>query len=76
MTLTPCFNSLLWDGALQPPFQRPIGGHEALIRFFAERLSELELVATGKRGITENRIRGWLHPIQGHPARFQTPCVW
>ncbi|NQV10967.1 MAG: Red carotenoid-binding protein [Cyanobacteria bacterium] len=39
------------DGALQPPFQRPIVGHTALLRFFREDCQNLSLLP--ERGITE-----------------------
>jgi len=39
------------DGALQPPFQRPIVGQEALLRFFREDCQNLTLLP--ERGITE-----------------------
>ncbi len=39
------------DGALQPPFQRPIVGHDALLRFFREDCQNLKLLP--ERGIVE-----------------------
>ncbi len=39
------------DGALQPPFQRPIVGQDALLRFFREDCQNLRLLP--ERGITE-----------------------
>lgn len=39
------------DGALQPPFQRPIVGQDALLRFFREDCQNLKLLP--ERGITE-----------------------
>jgi hypothetical protein len=39
------------DGALQPPFQRPIVGQDALLRFFREDCQNLTLLP--ERGITE-----------------------
>lgn len=39
------------DGALQPPFQRPIVGHDALLRFFREDCQNLKLLP--ERGIIE-----------------------
>jgi len=39
------------DGALQPPFQRPIVGKEAVLRFFREDCQNLKLLPD--RGVTE-----------------------
>ena len=39
------------DGALQPPFQRPIVGQDALLRFFREDCQNLKLLP--ERGIVE-----------------------
>ncbi len=39
------------DGALQPPFQRPIVGKDAILRFFKEDCQNLKLIPT--QGITE-----------------------
>jgi hypothetical protein len=39
------------DGALQPPFQKPIFGQDALLRFFREDCLNLKLLP--ERGITE-----------------------
>ncbi|NJL46890.1 MAG: SnoaL-like domain-containing protein [Leptolyngbyaceae cyanobacterium SM2_5_2] len=39
------------DGALQPPFQRPIVGKEAVLRFFREECQNLRLIP--ERGVTE-----------------------
>lgn len=39
------------DGALQPPFQQPIVGQDALLRFFREDCQNLKLLP--ERGITE-----------------------
>jgi Orange carotenoid protein, N-terminal/Nuclear transport factor 2 (NTF2) domain len=39
------------DGALQPPFQRPIVGKEAVLKFFREECQNLKLLP--ERGITE-----------------------
>jgi Orange carotenoid protein, N-terminal/Nuclear transport factor 2 (NTF2) domain len=39
------------DGALQPPFQRPIVGKEAVLRFFREECQNLKLLP--ERGIIE-----------------------
>jgi hypothetical protein len=39
------------DGALQPPFQRPIVGTEAVLRFFREECQNLRLLP--ERGVSE-----------------------
>ncbi len=39
------------DGALQPPFQRPIVGRDAVLRFFREECQNLKLIP--ERGIVE-----------------------
>ncbi|MFP4298571.1 MAG: orange carotenoid-binding protein [Spirulinaceae cyanobacterium] len=39
------------DGALQPPFERPIVGKEAILRFFREECQNLKLIP--ERGVTE-----------------------
>ncbi|MGH2413442.1 MAG: orange carotenoid protein N-terminal domain-containing protein, partial [Microcystaceae cyanobacterium] len=39
------------DGALQPPFQRPIIGKDAILRFFREECQNLNLVP--ERGVAE-----------------------
>jgi len=39
------------DGALQPPFQRPIVGQEAVLRFFQEECQNLKLLP--ERGVVE-----------------------
>ena len=39
------------DGALQPPFQRPIVGRDAVLRFFREDCQNLQLLPD--RGVTE-----------------------
>jgi hypothetical protein len=39
------------DGAIQPPFQRPIVGKEAVLRFFREECQNLRLVP--ERGVVE-----------------------
>jgi hypothetical protein len=39
------------DGALQPPFQRPIVGKEAILRFFREECQNLKLVP--QQGVSE-----------------------
>ena len=41
----------LSDGALQPPFQRPIVGRDAILRFFHEDCQNLKLIP--ERGVVE-----------------------
>ena len=41
----------LSDGALQPPFQRPIVGRDAILRFFREDCQNLKLIP--ERGVVE-----------------------
>jgi hypothetical protein len=45
------------DGALQPPFQRPIVGKEAVLRFFREDCQNLKLIP--ERGISEPADEGY-----------------
>jgi hypothetical protein len=45
------------DGALQPPFQRPIVGKEAILRFFQEECQNLRLIP--ERGVTEPADEGF-----------------
>lgn len=45
------------DGALQPPFQRPIIGQDALLRFFREDCQNLKLLP--ERGIMETDENGF-----------------
>jgi hypothetical protein len=45
------------DGALQPPFQRPIVGKEAILRFFKEECQNLKLLPD--RGISEPADEGY-----------------
>jgi Orange carotenoid protein, N-terminal/Nuclear transport factor 2 (NTF2) domain len=45
------------DGALQPPFQRPIVGKEAVMRFFREECQNLKLIP--ERGIAEPTQDGY-----------------
>jgi hypothetical protein len=45
------------DGALQPPFQRPIVGQDALLRFFREDCQNLKLLP--ERGTTEPEEDGY-----------------
>jgi hypothetical protein len=45
------------DGALQPPFQRPIIGRDAILRFFREDCQNLKLIP--ERGVTEPADDGY-----------------
>ncbi|MDY6783461.1 MAG: orange carotenoid-binding protein [Cyanobacteriota bacterium] len=45
------------DGALQPPFQRPVVGKEAILRFFKEECQNLKLVPD--RGVSEPADEGY-----------------
>jgi len=45
------------DGALQPPFQRPIVGKDAVLRFFREDCQNLKLIP--ERGISEPADDGY-----------------
>jgi hypothetical protein len=45
------------DGALQPPFQRPIVGKEAVLRFFREECQNLKLLP--ERGVSEAADAGY-----------------
>ncbi len=45
------------DGALQPPFQRPIVGKEAVLRFFREDCQNLKLLP--ERGVVEPAEAGY-----------------
>jgi Orange carotenoid protein, N-terminal/Nuclear transport factor 2 (NTF2) domain len=45
------------DGALQPPFQRPIVGKEAVLRFFREDCQNLKLLP--ERGVSEPAEAGY-----------------
>jgi hypothetical protein len=45
------------DGALQPPFKRPIVGSEAVMRFFREECQNLKLLP--ERGVTEPAEDGY-----------------
>jgi hypothetical protein len=51
------------DGALQPPFQRPIVGKEAVLRFFREECQNLKLMP--ERGVVEPAEDGYT-PGQGN----------
>jgi hypothetical protein len=53
-TLIKLFTS---DGALQPPFQRPIVGKEAILRFFKEECQNLKLIP--ERGVVEPAADGY-----------------
>ncbi|MGB3240999.1 MAG: orange carotenoid protein N-terminal domain-containing protein [Geitlerinemataceae cyanobacterium] len=57
------------DGALQPPFQRPIVGKDAVMRFFQEECQNLKLLP--ERGISEATDGGYTQvKITG---KVQTP---
>jgi Orange carotenoid protein, N-terminal/Nuclear transport factor 2 (NTF2) domain len=57
------------DGALQPPFQRPIVGQEAVLRFFREECQNLKLIP--ERGTEEPAEDGFMQiKITG---KVQTP---
>jgi hypothetical protein len=45
------------DGALQPPFRRPIVGKEAILRFFREECQNLKLIP--ERGVSEPAEDGY-----------------
>lgn len=45
------------DGALQPPFQKPIAGKEAVLRFFREDCQNLKLIP--ERGVSEPAEDGY-----------------
>lgn len=45
------------DGALQPPFQRPIVGQDAVLRFFREECQNLKLIP--ERGVVEEADAGY-----------------
>jgi Orange carotenoid protein, N-terminal/Nuclear transport factor 2 (NTF2) domain len=45
------------DGALQPPFQKPIAGKEAVLRFFREDCQNLKLIP--QRGVSEPAEDGY-----------------
>ncbi|QLE57132.1 orange carotenoid-binding protein [Nostoc sp. TCL26-01] len=45
------------DGALQPPFQRPIVGRDAVLRFFNEECQNLKLIP--ERGVSEPAEDGY-----------------
>jgi hypothetical protein len=53
-TLIELFTS---DGALQPPFQRPIVGKDAILRFFREECQNLKLMP--ERGVSEPAEDGY-----------------
>lgn len=45
------------DGALQPPFRKPIVGKEAVLRFFREECQNLKLIP--ERGVSEDAADGY-----------------
>jgi hypothetical protein len=53
-TLIELFTS---DGALQPPFQRPIVGKDAILRFFKEECQNLKLIP--EQGVVEPAADGY-----------------
>ncbi len=57
------------DGALQPPFRRPIVGREAILQFFREECQNLKLVP--ERGVVEAAEDGYT-PIKV-TGKCQTP---
>ena len=57
------------DGALQPPFRRPIVGREAILQFFREECQNLKLIP--ERGVAEAAEDGYT-PIKV-TGRCQTP---
>lgn len=57
------------DGALQPPFRRPIAGREAILRFFQEECQNLKLIP--ERGVAEAPEDGYT-PIKV-TGKCQTP---
>ncbi len=50
-------NLFVADGALQPPFQRPIVGKDAILRFFREECQNLNLIP--ERGVAEPTEDGY-----------------
>jgi len=50
-------NLFVPDGALQPPFQRPIVGKDAVLRFFREECQNLKLIP--ERGVSEPADDGY-----------------
>jgi Orange carotenoid protein, N-terminal/Nuclear transport factor 2 (NTF2) domain len=57
------------DGALQPPFQRPIVGKDAVLRFFREDCQNLKLIP--ERGVSEAADDGFVQiKVTG---KVQTP---
>lgn len=57
------------DGALQPPFRKPIVGKEAILRFFREECQNLKLIP--ERGVAESPEDGYT-PIKV-TGKCQTP---
>lgn len=57
------------DGALQPPFRRPIVGKDAILRFFREECQNLKLIP--ERGVAEAAEDGYT-PIKV-TGKCQTP---
>ncbi len=57
------------DGALQPPFRRPIVGRDAILQFFKEECQNLKLIP--ERGVAESDEDGYI-PIKV-TGKCQTP---
>lgn len=57
------------DGGLQPPFRKPIVGHESILRFFKEECQNLKLLP--ERGVSEPADDGFIQvKVTG---KVQTP---
>ena len=57
------------DGALQPPFRKPIAGREAILRFFREECQNLKLIP--ERGVSDSPEDGYT-PVKV-TGKCQTP---
>ena len=57
------------DGALQPPFRKPIAGKEAILRFFREECQNLKLIP--ERGVSDSPEDGYT-PVKV-TGKCQTP---
>ncbi|WP_338038180.1 orange carotenoid protein N-terminal domain-containing protein [Neosynechococcus sphagnicola] len=60
------------NGALQPPFQKPIVGQEAILAYMREECPGLKMMP--ERGIVEATEEGYI-PIKV-TGKVQTPLVW
>lgn len=60
---------LATDGALQPPFRKPIVGKDAILRFFREECQNLKLIP--ERGVAESPEDGFT-PVKV-TGKCQTP---